>query len=290
MKILSFGEILWDVYPDKKYIGGAPLNFAAHSAKHGESVYMLSTLGDDDLGKEAREQLKKWNVSDKFVSVLSDKPTGQCIVSLDDNRVPFYNLLNNTAYDHISCDGVDEEFDVLYFGTLALRSEYNYNSLKKLIKTGHFNTIFADINIRPPFYSKETVEFSVKNAAVLKVSLEELPVVAELLGIQSTDYKGFSKTLSCRYDSLKCIIITLGSDGAYALDCKTCDEFSCGCADVKVVSTVGAGDSFSAAFLSKYLRKNGIQQCLEYASVVAGYTVSQYDAVPDYNAEDFDQS
>lgn len=287
MKVLSFGEILWDVYPDKKYIGGAPLNFAAHLAKHGEEVYMLSSLGNDDLASDALSQLNEWGISDKYVSILDDKPTGKCLVSLDEHLVPTYDLLEDVAYDYINCGNVTDTYDVLYFGTLALRGAYNCASLKKLLANHRFEEVFVDVNIRPPFYSKDTVRFSVENATVLKISFEELPIVAELLDVSEfLDHTAFAQTLTEKYKNLKCIIVTLGSDGAYALDCKTDAEYACGCAKVKVVSTVGAGDSFSAAFLHQYLRKTDMQLCLEYASKVAGFVVSQYDAVPDYNSKD----
>lgn len=288
MNILSFGEILWDIYPDKKYIGGAPLNFAAHLAKHGEQVYMLSALGDDELGKEAILCLNKWGCSDKYISVLKNCRTGSCLVTLDDSSVPTYNLLQDVAYDYITFETISESFDVLYFGTLALRSNHNFASLKKLISTNNFQEIFVDINLRFPFYTKESVQFSVKNATVLKISSEELETTAHFLDkFNFTDYKSLSKALAYSYDNLKCIIITLGADGAYALDCKSGQEYNCSSEKCKVVSTVGAGDSFSAAFIYWYLRKKDIQFCLNYATKVAGYVVSEYDAIPDYNVNDF---
>lgn len=288
MKVLSFGEILWDVYPDEKHIGGAPLNFAAHLSKHGAEVYMLSALGKDALGVEAQAKLKERDILDEYVSFLEDKTTGKCLVSLDENAVPSYNLLQNVAYDYIDCKKVKGTFDVLYFGTLALRSEYNYHALQELLQNNDFANVFVDVNIRPPFYSKEAVLFSIQNATILKISLEELPIISELLEInQFEDYKAFAKQLAETFDHLNCIIITLGSDGAYVFECKKCAEYACAGKKVQVASTVGAGDSFSAAFLYQYLQKNDIKFCLEYATKVAGFVVSKYAAVPDYNKNDF---
>ena len=93
MIALSFGEILWDVYPDKKFLGGAPLNFAAHLKKHGENVYMMSALGNDELGKEAIKRIEDWIINTSYILSLDDKPTGSCMVALDENKVPSYNLL-----------------------------------------------------------------------------------------------------------------------------------------------------------------------------------------------------
>ena len=288
MKVLSFGEILWDVYPDGKYIGGAPLNFAAHLAKHEHDVYMLSSLGDDELGREAITQLEKWNVSTSLITSSSTHNTGTCLVTLDDKYVPSYNLLNDVAYDYIKTDGVDNTFDVLYFGTLALRSSTNYNSLKQLISKNSFSQIFVDINIRPPFFSKETVEFAVKNATIIKVSLEEMPNVSSLiLNDTNISHIDFSRKLTRLCPNLNCIIITLGDKGAYAYDCINSVDYSCDSENVVVKSTVGAGDSFSAAFLSKYLNSSTINECLKYASLIAGFVVSNNAAVPDYNIEDF---
>lgn len=284
MKVLSFGEVLWDVYPDEKFIGGAPLNFAAHLARHGEDVYMLSALGHDDLGEAAQAQLKAWGIHTDYVAVLDSKRTGRCLVTLDDNFVPTYDLLQDTAYDRIPCDRVPDAFDVLYFGTLALRSDYNFDSVKKLLETSHFKEVFVDVNIRPPFYSPETVRFAVENATVLKISQEEQETAAQLLGIpQTADWRAFAGALADTYKNLKYIVITLGAQGAYALGCADRKEYSCAGAKVQAVSTVGAGDSFCAAFLHEYLGGSGICGCLEYAAKVAGFVVSRQAAVPEYD-------
>ena len=282
MKILSFGEVLWDVYPNEKFLGGAPLNFAAHSARLGADVYMLSALGQDDLAAAALDRMKKWRVNTEYVARIEGRPTGQCLVTLGENAVPQYNLLQNVAYDFIPCDGVSEDFDVLYFGTLALRSESNYRSLSALMCSKRFGEIFVDINIRSPYYSADTVQLALKNATILKVSDEEMPTIADLLGMEkSDDYSAFAARLAAVYDNLRVVVITRGADGAYALDCRKNQGYSCHAVKAQVVSTVGAGDSFSAAFLYHYMQGMDIPACLCKASELAAYVVSKYDAVPD---------
>lgn len=283
MKILSFGEILWDIYPDKQHIGGAPLNFAAHLAKHGEEVFMLSALGKDALGMAALSQLEAWGISTAYVSMLTDKPTGSCQVTLDAQAVPTYTLLSDVAYDYIPCDTVAETFDVLYFGTLALRSVYNYESLQRLLNKRCYRDVFVDINIRPPFYSAKTVQFAAENATIIKVSDEELPTVSALLEIEDTVPQDFARALAKRYSNLRCVIITQGADGALAFGTAHNALYSCESERVQVASTVGAGDSFSAAFLHKYLQGQGLDTCLAYAAKVAGFVVSHYGAVPEYD-------
>ncbi|MBE6792583.1 MAG: carbohydrate kinase [Ruminococcaceae bacterium] len=287
VKILSFGEILWDVYPDKQHIGGAPLNFAAHLAKHGEDVSMLSALGKDTLGKEALQQLKAWGIDTTYVATLSDKPTGSCQVTLDANAVPTYNLLEDVAYDYIPCDTVTDTFDVLYFGTLALRSTYNLESLQKLLNKGRHRDVFVDVNIRPPFYTAQTVRFAAENATIIKISDEEMPTVASLLGLETAAVQDFVRVLAKKYPNLRCIIVTRGADGALAFDTAHNALYSCESERVQVVSTVGAGDSFSAAFLHKYLQGQGLDACLVYAAKVAGFVVSHVGAVPEYHKAAF---
>ncbi len=287
MKALSFGEILWDVYPDNKFLGGASLNFAAHLAKHGETVFMMSAVGEDDLGREALLCVRSLGISTKYVFVPEDKQTGRCIVELDENKVPSYHLLEDVAYDHIPYEEVAEDFDVLYFGTLSLRGENNFRKIRKLLESRRFHDVFVDINIRPPFYTEDTVRFALKNATILKISLEEMPTVAALLQFpHTTDHQEFASLLKDGYRNLKCIIITLGGDGAYALDTINEQAYTCEAERVEVRSTVGAGDSFSAAFLHKYEKKEALPACLAHASRIAGFVVSQYDAVPDYMPEE----
>ena len=287
MKVLSFGEILWDIYPDRKFIGGAPFNFAAHLAKYGDPVYMLSCLGQDDLGDDALSHLQQLGILTDFVCRVSDKQTGQCLVTLDENAVPTYDLKQDVAYDYIDCSGVAGDFDVLYFGTLALRSQYNIDSLAALLQKHTFKEVFVDVNIRAPFYSHRSVTWCLSNATILKISDEELPTIAGLLGVDTTNYRTFTRLLKKNYPNLNTIIVTLGGKGAYCYDCRQDREYQCPSQKVTVASTVGAGDSFSAAFLSRFFQGRPIPFCLEYATKIAGFVVSRYEAVPAYNVADF---
>ncbi len=280
-KILAFGEILWDVYPDEAFLGGAPLNFSAHLAKHGEEVYLLSALGADTLGARARDCLLPWGIHTDYVASLENKPTGQCLVTLDGQGMPSYRVLEDVAYDHIPTQIPTHDCDVLYFGTIALRGKSNRQVVASLLAAHRFSTVFVDINLRAPFYSAETVAFAVAHATMLKISEEELPTVAALLGLSpAMSYQALAHALQERYANLKCIVITLGADGAYAWEAGK--AYTCAASPAEVVSTVGAGDSFSAAFLHRYLRGDDIPSALAHATKVAAFVVSHAEAVPDY--------
>lgn len=285
MKVLSFGEIIWDVYPDEKHLGGAPLNFAAHFAKQGGEAYMLSALGDDELGNEALNKLSLWKVNAEYVSVLSGKDTGKCLVTLDKQGVPTYNIVRDSAYDYINCSSVSDEFDALYFGTLALRNEYNRREISELIKSHSFKEIFVDVNLREPFISRESLMLCMENATVLKISDEELSAVSKILYNTEYDYKNIATEISKTFQNIKFIIITLGEKGSYAYDVNNKTSFSCAAERVTVASTVGAGDSFSAVFLYKYMCGFDIDSCLKSASRISAYVVSKTEAVPEYDPD-----
>lgn len=288
MKALVFGEILWDVYPDRKYIGGASLNFAAHLAKHGEEVYLLSALGKDALGEEALQQVKDFGIFTDHIGINDEKPTGQCLVTLDENALPSYDLKQDVAYDFIACDGVKEDFDVLYFGTLALRNSFNLSALAQLLEEKRFSDVLVDVNIRAPFYSKEVLEFSLQHATVLKVSDEELPVVLRLLDLEEkSSPEEFCAFLKEKYQNLRSLLLTLGGEGARCYDFQQEQWYETRAQKVQVASTVGAGDSFCAAFLHQLWQNQAPDFALAYAARVAGFVVSQYDAVPPYRKEEF---
>lgn len=288
MKLLSFGEIIWDIFPDAAHIGGAPLNFAAHAAMQGADSYILSAVGQDELGERAMAKIRAFGVKTDNVSV-SPKSTGRCLVTLDSNGVPFYNVLSDTAYDDIALPQLtdDDRFDVISFGTLALRDSHNRQVLGKLLSKVSFPEIFSDLNIRPPFYSDESIFFCLENATIVKISDEELPIVTrsalgEELGVEEA-----AAALAKKYRQLKIIIITKGARGAYAYDTARNECYSCPASPAEVVSTVGAGDSFGATFLTQYFDGKNIPACLGIASRVSGFVVSNTGAVPTYDIKKF---
>ena len=277
MKILAFGEVLWDVYPDEKYIGGAVMNFSAHTAKLGADVYFASAVGNDAEGSEALLHMNNWGIDTSYIAVTDKYETGKCMVTLDQNSVPIYDLRNNVAYDHIPLP--DISCDVLSFGTLALRNRENIDVIKKLLSKD-YREIFADINIRPPFYSDETISLCLDNATILKVSDEELHYICS-----DTDLHLASKDILQQHKNIKLLIITMGEKGALVYDG---NEFlQQNGIKTEVISTVGAGDSFSAAFLVNFLNGRPIDICLNAAVRLSSFVVSQPAAVPDYDGRDF---
>ena len=287
MKLASFGEIIWDVFGTERKIGGAPLNICAHSALYGFNTYLFSSVGDDALGDEALKIANDLGVKTDFVNKRIGLSTGRCNVTLDNVGVPSYSIEEKSAYDEI--DAVDitlTDIDVICFGTLALRYPYNVQTLESIIKNNSFTEIYADLNIRAPYYSKDSVEFCLRNASIVKISDEEMPTVLNLLGIKYTIEKAANEIAS-RFSNIRLIIITLGEKGSMCFDAHEGKLYIADAVKTEVVSTVGAGDSFGAAFLASYLQDRDIPKALQVASYVSAYVVSSIGAIPDGSREVF---
>jgi len=282
MKLRVFGEILWDIFGEDKRIGGAPFNFAAHSAALGANVEMISAVGRDELGDEALKIAAGYGMDTANIAVLDGVETGCCIVTLKDGQ-PSYNLKQGVAYDMIPEPAGEARADAFYFGTLAARSEISRKTLEKLLDNGKYGEIFFDINIRQKFYSKELIDWSLNRCTVLKISEEEIGVL-ELLGIGGSVIE-CARQLAEQYGNLKYVIVTLGKAGSVLFDCRNGKMYLSPKPSGEPVSAVGAGDSFSACFLCSMLAGRTPEECLAGATELADYVVSQLGAIPELPAE-----
>lgn len=291
--ILTFGEIIWDVYDDTKLIGGAGYNFASHCSKCGINSILISSVGNDDLGKNAIDYAKKFEINTSFVKTSNYK-TGCCLVKLDENKVPTFNVLKDVAYDHISLSNSDLnqiknlQPNALYFGTLIQRASESKQTLIKLLDNVNFQHIVCDINLRKDCYDYESIKLCLEKATILKLSDEEEPILRNLKLYDSNDTpKEILKELSKNFPNISIILLTCGKDGAYAYDTKNDLIVYEQAKKVVPVSSVGAGDSFLAAFVSSYLKGSSIQVSLDNAISLSAFVVSKADAIPIYNEETF---
>ena len=289
MKLASFGEILWDIFESERHIGGAPLNIAAHAALYGFDSYLISAVGDDDLGADALDTVTRLGINPDFMTTKVGINTGRCIVTLDAAGMPKYKIDERSSHDEIDLPDLPlTDFSVLCFGTLALRSEENIRTLEKIISEGSFTERYADLNIRAPFYSVRAVEFCLRNASIVKISDEELPIVTALLSIKYITPEDAANRLSHRFGNIKQLIITLGERGSFCLDTAEGKVYRAPAQRATVCSTVGAGDSFGAAFLASYIKHRDIPRALLTASHVSAFVVSSLEAVPAGSKEVFE--
>ncbi|MBP5230788.1 MAG: hypothetical protein ILO68_03575 [Clostridia bacterium] len=277
-RILTFGEVLWDIFEKEKTIGGAPFNFSAHCRKLGADVSFLSAVGDDELGRETRETVRNMGLDDGGVAVLKGRKTGYCAVTIKDGS-PYYDLAFDVAYDHIpypETGFLRGSYDAFYFGTLASRHPDSAETLRKLLKecgTG-VREIFFDVNIRGTFWSREFLDGVLPHVTMLKLSREEAGVFG------TEDESALCERLFREYGNLKLILLTKDKDGAsvYGRDA----VFHSQKPESKAISTVGAGDSFSACFLCNALAGHPVPECLRRSVLLSDFVVTRLGAIPDY--------
>lgn len=271
-RILVFGEILYDLFEEKAEIGGAPFSFAAHCALLGDEADLVSAVGRDAMGYMADKELRKKGVGSDYVA-KTDLPTGYCKVTLDGVK-PTYELMNGVAYDHIPRPEIKGEYDALYFGTLAQRSGISQNTLKELLKRD-YREILLDVNVRAPFCTRELLEDSLRAATLVKITREEAFVV---MPYPASDEE-YCETLLNRFPGLKQVILTFGKDGSMVMD-RERGVFRSSTPPSVPVSTVGAGDAFGACYLHHRLKGSDIPRCIEAATLLSDYVVTQLGAVP----------
>ncbi len=284
MKILAFGEILFDVDVKKneKKLGGAPMNFCSHLTKLGAEGYILSSVGKDENGKEALAFADHFGVNKKYI-ILNEKTTGVCNVTYHGSE-PDYDLSILGAYDNICVtdemieEMKNENFDICYFGTLAQREKASEDSLDKVLQNVNFRKVFCDLNLRQTYYSDEVLKFSLEKTDILKINRDEFTVLCE---------KGFADSVKdlCQKYNIEKVLLTLDKDGAELYDFKEDKTYFSKGVETEEVSSVGAGDSMCACFLYNYLNGEDLQTCLDRANIMGSFVVSRKEAIPDYTEE-----
>jgi fructokinase len=237
-------------------------------------------VGNDPLGKEAIRLAKELGIRTDAIATDAELPTGQCIVSLDERGVPSYHIPEQMSYDRIPIPPVSKHFDVFAFGTFALRSKQNRETLRAVMTQHRFSQIYADLNIRPPFYSKESIALCLENATIVKISDEELPLVTRTIFEAALNLEQAVTRIAKEYPQIRLLLITKGADGAVCYDLASTAQYDCPAEPAEVVSTVGAGDSFGATFLTRYAQTGDIDSAMRLAAKVSAFVVSNKEAIP----------
>ena len=288
MKILGFGEILWDIIEGQAHIGGAVFNLTAHIAKMGADASIVSSVGDDDLGRKALQVSVGYGIATSFISTDPEAPTGTVDVSLDGEGHPEYIIHEGVAWDRIRLSEANEEmlgsthWDAFCIGTLAQRGENNRKTLDRLLPMVEVKEVLYDLNLRQHFFQKDWIERLLGISTIVKLNDDEAAVLSNLLFDNDLEHKTFSEKLAERFQ-LSVILLTKGADGALVFDGR--GFHTSYCQDVPIVDTVGAGDSFSAGFLFAYLSGSSAFEAADFAGRVADVVVSKRGAVPEYPPE-----
>jgi len=287
-RIGAVGEILWDLLPQGKQLGGAPVNFACTASRLGNEVTLFSSVGDDYLGAEARHRLKSIALPEEQLQVSRNYPTGTAEVELNANGDASFNLRAPVAWDDLLWTGewrsVVPCLDAIYFGSLCQRNEESRRTIQQMLDHTSAECVrIFDVNLRSPFYSASVLQSSIEKATILKLNENELPIVMQLVGC--SEAASIEKHIAALFNSfrMELIAVTFGSHGSLIASRENIHRH--GGIRVPVADTVGTGDAFTASLTSYYLRGAPIQILNEAGNVWGSWVASQTGAMPDCTTE-----
>ncbi|MCH4551393.1 carbohydrate kinase family protein [Aestuariibaculum lutulentum] len=285
--IVCYGEILWDVFPEHRKIGGAPLNVASRLKSFSNKVAMISAIGDDVPGKELLEYLNSNEINTSCIQTIKEYPTSEVHVSLNEKGSASYDIKYPCAWDkidlHYDAENLVKNADAFVFGSLVARDYTSKNTLYKLIDVAKYK-IF-DLNLRPPYYTKDLLIYLMNKADFIKFNDDELFEVSKYLG---SKYNSLEQNLMfvAQQTNTKHVCVTKGSHGAVLLyDNKL--FYNSGYL-IKVVDTVGAGDSFLGSLISKLLNNSHPQEAIDFSCAVGALVAQSEGANPKLSDSDIE--
>jgi len=278
-KVIGVGEILWDLLPSGKQLGGAPTNFAYHAHALGAEALIVSRVGSDPLGREILDRLRVLGLPTNGIGVDDTAPTGTVTVEVQPDGQPRFTIHENVAWDRI--EAVENaQADAICFGTLAQRCPASRNAIRRNISGTRASALRVfDINLRQQFYSRDIIESSLGLANALKLNDAELPVLAAMFGLDG-GARAQLAALARRFD-LRAVALTRGAAGSLLLANGVWSEHAG--IRVKVVDSVGAGDAFTAAWTLGLLAGQPLDTINQRANEVAAFVCTQSGATPVYS-------
>lgn len=284
VEIVGLGEILWDLLPGGRQLGGAPFNFTFHCHQLGRPSAMVSRVGADDLGREIRDRVKQLGLSDAYIQDDREYPTGTVGVQVDAVGQPTFTINPEVAYDYLAWDDQLQALigaaQAVCFGTLIQRSPVARATVERTLRTAQGRLVVYDINLRQQFYSREVIEASLRASRWVKLNTDELAVLRDLLGLTGEGDSGGLHALRQKYDvELACL--TRGAGGCLV---QTADEeVTVPGIAVQVVDTVGAGDAFTAGLLVSVLEGRTIADAAVFANRLAARVAASAGGTPTIN-------
>ncbi len=279
--IVGLGEALWDCLPEGRQLGGAPANFAYHASQFGYDAYAVSAVGADALGRETLAEFDAKGL--KYEMPQVEYPTGTVQVALDESGVPAYDIKEGVAWDNIPftprLEDMARRCRAVCFGSLAQRNEASRQTIYRFLDATPKDCLrIFDINLRQNFYSKDVIRESLMRCNVLKINDEELVLIGRMFGYPGLDFENKCWLILGKYD-LDMLVLTCGVNGSYVFSRGAMSYLET--PKVTVADTVGAGDSFTGAFVSSILSGKSVPDAHRIAVNVSAFVCTQNGAMPE---------
>lgn len=280
---IGLGELLWDILPKGRQLGGAPANFAYMTSLLGDDGIVASRVGDDELGTQALGRLEQIGLSTTYIQRDTAHRTGAAQVKVDDSGQPTFEIAEPVAWDFFEWtplwETLAENADAVCFGSLAQRSAQSREATHEFLRHIRSGTIrIFDVNLRQSYYSREVLADSAKNADIIKLNHDELPAVVQMFGFPFKHDEPAAKWLLTEF-GLKLVCVTRGARGSLLMSESAQHEHAG--IPTKIGDTVGAGDAFTAALVYLYLRGASLREMNEGANLMGSWVASQVGATPE---------
>lgn len=286
--VIGIGELVWDTYPNNRFIGGSAANFSIHSNQLGDRGIIVSRVGNDTPGSELLRELNDRGLTTDYIQIDFQKPTGSVHVKIDETGIPRYCCSEDAAFDTLELNDklkqIASEANAVYFNLIAQRHSFAQLSIRSFLDFSPQALKLFDLNLRKWTQEIDSVIVeSLKYSNIVRMNIAELRTLQHSWNVDESDIVNFSRFLIDTY-SLELVIVTMGENGCYLVT-KNEHVQSQG-RKRHVIDTNGAGDAFASAVVHKYLRQASLAEIAEFGNQIAGYVTQQFGATPRYSLPD----
>lgn len=287
-KIVAFGEVVWDILPDRKVLGGTPSNMVFRCNSFGEEGHLLSRVGDDSLGIKALKRLKELDISVNNVQVDTEFPTGTVNITFDENNEPIFNVTPDVAFDHIEFSPealkLARNADCLFYGLLPQRFGISKNTIRELIKESAGSCKFFDLKLFQHFFNAAVVEHLLLSAHIVRIKEKEIDFLSEKLRLDKGNLIKFGQQLVDKY-KVDVVLITRGPNGVFAFH-KELGEFYDAGYLIDMKDNIGSGMAFAAGFIHYYLNEKPLQEALCFGNAAGALNATKVGATSHFTKEE----
>lgn len=287
-KIVAFGEVVWDILPDGKVLGGTPSNIVFRCNSFGESGFLLSRVGDDELGKAALNRLEELGISVYDVQIDYEFPTGTVNIEFDDKNEPIYKITPDVAFDHIEFSTealkLARKADCIFYGLLPQRFGISKNTIRELIKESPGSIKFFDLKLFKHFFNLEVIDNLLRSSDIVRIKEKEIDFLTEKLELEPGNLSSFGKQLVEKY-KIDLVIITRGQNGVFAWHKKE-GEFHDAGYEIEMKDNIGSGMALAAGFLHYYLNGKSIQEALNFGNAAGALNATKMGATSFFDKKD----